>query len=245
MNRSLVFYGHHKCGSRYFRTYLLKEIAKIGGAEFHQYSISDPVFEFEHPDDLDFYNVDFQKLTERACVMGLTNASRKVVDKIEAADPEHVGIHVIRDPRQFLVSCYFHHLDGHPVETPLWRWPKLGEDRLKLQTLSQEDGLIYEMDNIAGSIIERQIRPWEEKSNIIEVKLEDLDVDLAGFMSDIGKRLGLNLDVITPRQEMRFENPNSVQWREVFTPPVADAFRQRFNDILLRYGYETNPNWDL
>jgi lipopolysaccharide transport system ATP-binding protein len=32
-------------------------------------------------------------------------------------------------------------------------------------------------------------------------------------------------------------------WRNYFTPRVADAFKKRFGDILIAAGYEKDLNW--
>ncbi len=243
MKKNLVFYGHHKCGSRYFRAYLLREISKLTGAAFFEYEIDDPIYTFEQPDFLDLDNVKFERLSSERCIVGLTNASQPVVNRIFENDSQHVGLHVRRDPRQFLVSSYWHHLAGHPVKTDLWHWPKLGEDRRVLESLNQEDGILYEMDHIAGDILVRQFRSWVRRPNIIEFKLEDVDVSMPLLTDRLGSELGADLSSLKPDMSRRKSNPDALNWREMFTPRITDVFKSRFNDILVDWGYENGDSW--
>ncbi len=240
MRKNLVFFGHHKCGSRYFRAYILREIARVAKVPFYQYEIASPVYEFDQPDFLDLDNVRFERLSRERCILGLTNSSQPVVERVLECDQDFIGVHVRRDPRQFLVSAYYHHLDGHPVETETWRWPKLESDRVKLNSMNVEDGLIFEMDNIAGDIIDRQFRAWIFRPEIIEIKLEELDLHLAELMHDLNRALGLSIDTLKPNREMRQANPIAKDWRSVFTPRVTSEFNHRFGDVLERWGYSSD-----
>ncbi|MEM7664190.1 MAG: hypothetical protein AAF292_18265 [Pseudomonadota bacterium] len=212
---------------------------------FYQYEIDDPIYVFDQPDFLDLDNVKFERLAQERCIIGLTNSSSAVVERAFANDPDHVGLHVTRDPRQFLASSYFHHLEGHPTESDVWHWEKLASDRARLQTLSQEDGLIYEMDNIAGDILDRQFRAWVRRSNILEVKLEEADTELSALMQQLSGFLGLDLSSIIPRVEARQANPQAQNWQAVFTPRIVDEFKFRFNDVLVDWGYENDDSWTV
>ena len=82
------------------------------------------------------------------------------------------AFHVVRDPRDILVSAYFSHLKTHPTDN----WPELGAHRAHLSTLSKEEGLFAEMDFSAGQF--EDMYTWNyEQPDILELKLEELSPD--------------------------------------------------------------------
>jgi hypothetical protein len=52
------------------------------------------------------------------------------------------GFHIIRDPRDILVSSYFSHLNSHPTE----RWPELAAHKRELGRLDLAEGLLCDME---------------------------------------------------------------------------------------------------
>lgn len=240
--KNIVFFGHHKCGSRYFRKYILNRIGALTGRDVVGYQTSEKFITFNKLDELEYYGAPFDLLNPGPIILGLTNTSPRIVDAVRTVDSDYIGIHVVRDPRQILVSSYFHHLEGHPVEAPKWYWSKLDHDRKKLQSLSREEGLIYELENITDEILSEQIRPWENQSNTLELKLETFDSEIEEFSSKLSKDLGENIELQSSEAHHQ-ENDRSQDWRAVFTPRLTDLFKERHNDLLLRWGYETDDRW--
>ncbi|MEL6361285.1 MAG: hypothetical protein AAFR21_09365 [Pseudomonadota bacterium] len=239
----IVFFGHHKCGSRFFRQTVLRPLAQANGYETQAYHINEPMFEFETAHDLDLYHVDFEKFaaSERAVLM-LANSGKPVVDRLNRLGLDYVGIHVLRDPRQFFVSSYFHHLDGHIIVRPdQWIWRKLEKDRPILESLSLEDGLLYELDNITKDVIDNQLRPWRPAPNILEIRLEEFNPDpLTGQqnLAHLAEFCGF-----TDRAEIdlskTFSNPAAPSdWRRVLTTKVLEAFNERYGDLVAQLGYD-------
>ena len=54
-----VFFGHHKCGSRFFRNEVFGRIAESTGARVRSYKIANPPHHYSRLDDLDLPNIDF------------------------------------------------------------------------------------------------------------------------------------------------------------------------------------------
>lgn len=61
---------------------------------------------------------------------------------ILGALPAFRGVHLVRDPRDILVSSYFAHRFSHPTAD----WPELAAHRRELEALNEEDGLLLELD---------------------------------------------------------------------------------------------------
>ena len=100
------------------------------------------------------------------------------VDMLAYTDPEleivrtlgdFVGFHIIRDPRDIVVSAYFSHLHSHPTDN----WPELIAYRAQLQKLSKDDGLLWEMEFRRKEF--EQLCEWDyAQENVLELKMEDV-----------------------------------------------------------------------
>jgi hypothetical protein len=156
---------------------------------------------------------------------------------------QYRGIRVIRDPRQVLVSNYFHHKEGHAIINPAgWVWDQLREDRPVLNSLPQEDGIVHELNSITGDILENQLYPWEPDPRILEFKLEEFSSDLDGNLRKICDHFGFARADSAQRHEVH-ANPASQKWRECFTPKITSVFKERYGQLLIDLGYERDFDW--
>jgi hypothetical protein len=79
------------------------------------------------------------------------------------------AFHVIRDPRDIVVSGYFSHLASHPTDG----LPELAAHREHLQAVPKEEGLVLEMEFSRRSLLD--MAEWDYgRPEILELKLEDL-----------------------------------------------------------------------
>ena len=82
---------------------------------------------------------------------------------------DFVGFHIIRDPRDIVVSAYFSHLHSHRTDN----WPELIAHRAQLQKLSKDDGLLLEMEFRRSEF--EQLCEWDyAQENVLELKMEDI-----------------------------------------------------------------------
>lgn len=238
-----VFFGHHKCASRYFRMSVLKPAADAAGLLVVQYAIKAPPFHFRRLDALDFENIDFKAAELNAdAVLCLSNASARVVEKVRQRGTPIRALRVLRDPRQILASNYFHHLSGHDTRSKGWVWDQLIEDRVLFKHLSLEDGLMHELNHITRDLLDNQIFAWTAPEDTLEIRLEDFGADPAQGLHDIGRHLQLPVDADAIPSN-RFANTSAQSWRECFTDRIKDAFKERYGEGLIRLGYETSLNW--
>ncbi len=98
-------------------------------------------------------------------MLPLSNAQYKCVRDI----PDFLGVHVIQDPRDVVMSGYFSHLYSHPTRG----WPKLAKYRDILRSVNKDEGLILEMDFLGW--VFRSMDEWNyEDSRILERRMEDI-----------------------------------------------------------------------
>jgi hypothetical protein len=79
------------------------------------------------------------------------------------------GFHMVRDPRDVVVSAYFSHLYSHSTEA----WPALIEHRRALEQLSPEEGLLLEMKFRERQMME--MYHWDySREDILELRMEEV-----------------------------------------------------------------------
>lgn len=165
---------------------------------------------------------------------------------------------VVRDLRDTLVSAYFSFKISHgeidPAVTRL---------RAALASASEEDGLIYLMDEWLPGCARIQLS-WAESGerliryeDLIERDLEILEPLLLGECALPVPRERLRAAIIANRfasqtggRQPGVEDRNAHQrkgvsgdWRGHFTRRVKQAFKARFGGILVATGYERDLDW--
>jgi Sulfotransferase domain len=242
LTQNLVCFAHHKGASRLFRFQIFEPIANLMGLEVVRYKRLQKSLVFNDIEDLELKSIEFDLLaTGDTKVVLIGNSGPRIARAIRTANPNFKAIHAVRDPRQILVSGYFHHLDGHDIIWPGFYWEKLAADREALTKLSQEEGILYELENISHEVL-TQILLWQKDPRIMEVRVEDLVASPNTVITDICSFLVVptcsSLDVANTSS-----NEASQPWQSVFTPRVKHRFKEKFNDIVVRYGYETDSDW--
>lgn len=170
------------------------------------------------------------------------------------------GLHIIRDPRDVIVSaCFYHQKSSEPqlhVPKKEFRGMTYQEKLCSFPTV--DDQLLFSMENSAGSTV-RDIVSWDyRQSNFLNVKYEDLmtDVDLLLFHR-IFTFLGFPGEAIPCALQSAYDNSlfsgkvstghirsgKSQQWRSYFKPVHKSRFQELFGDALVKLGYEDNNNW--
>jgi len=165
------YFGHHKCATRWIRD-ILSEVCWQAG--FRTERVRDPLMPMAHGPllttegrrlscaDLGTYlrqsSVDF-------CLV--RNAYREQLEAL--SEIPFRGFHVVRDPRDLIVSAYFSHRYSHPTAG----YPHLAKHRQRLQEVSKEEGLLLEMDFSAQEL--RDLGEWPYgHPDILELKMEEL-----------------------------------------------------------------------
>jgi hypothetical protein len=171
------------------------------------------------------------------------------------------GIHMIRDPRDVIVSgCMYHQKSEEPwlhlyqMEYDGWTYQK------KLNSLdSLEEKIFFEMEHAGGRTIKDMLAWNYHQPEFLEIKYEDLieDSDLLLFQ-DIFRFLGFPEQSIPAVLEIAYQNSlfsgklkkslhlrsgKKDQWKEYFSPDHRERFAVLFGDALIRLGYEKDHAW--
>ena len=278
----LAFFGHHKAASSTIA-------AMLGGI---CYEMCLKPFPCNSPQKFDYDLKKFIEVNKVDC-LSYTNADYQYTKHLT----NYRGFHVIRDPRDTLVSAYFSHLYSHPTKN----FPELIPHREKLSQLSKNEGLIAEMD--FSDVYFQHMYHWNYKlPNVLEIKMENLFADpydnfttIFNFMGILDVSSNSNIKPIYPKlvktinkihiktnrfsplyfkqgklsksrlmdkiNEYKFENLAkgrkrgqqdvkshyrkgvSGDWKNHLTSEHIKLFKDRYNDLVLKTGYESDPDW--
>jgi hypothetical protein len=137
---NLVFFGHHKCASTWM-TNIFYGIQKWTGYRIHY---------MYHPES----ELNIHPNARRSDVARYTDLR---------------GVHLIRDPRDVVISGYWSHLKTHPPRD----WTEMILLRERLNKVSFADGLFLEMDFLEQHF--RDMSEWDYTlPNVLELRYEDV-----------------------------------------------------------------------
>ncbi|KAA5604047.1 sulfotransferase domain-containing protein [Roseospira marina] len=165
------------------------------------------------------------------------------------------GLHVIRDPRDVLVSSANYHLKSAEGWLHVRR-PEFGDQTYQEHIRSlptMEARLLFEIDHASGETI-RDMHSWYEgRPGFRELRYEDLVTEraVAEFsqavadwpLSDKDRDLLIAVfDYFSirgrgSRRNAHIRNPSPGQWRQHFTPPVLARFTEAFGPVVEDLGY--------
>ena len=111
-NGLLAYFGHHKCATIWISS-IVSSVCKKIGLRFFEVN-GPPLFDHNLKSFVEGKKIEF---------LSYTNANIKFVNRLE----NFTGFHVIRDPRDIIVSAYFSHLHSHPTDI----WPELIPSHLR------------------------------------------------------------------------------------------------------------------
>ena len=101
----IAYFGHHKCGTIWIASIFHAVCDIVGLKKKHAHN----------PQQFG-YDISASREQEGFNALSYTNAN---YDYVEGQNL--IGFHVVRDPRDIIVSGYFSHLWSHPDDT----WPAL------------------------------------------------------------------------------------------------------------------------
>lgn len=169
-------------------------------------------------------------------------------------------IFVYRDPRDMIVSHVFYATQMHTGH---------GMHRYyneTLQTMEQRINAaitgVAESGSELSPILEKynSYLGWLEQPAVLCLRFEDLILDrqatlgrlldylvLRGFQPKISRdqEIAILEAAIAPKKSGTFRKGQPGNWREHFTADNTALFKEKTGDLLLRLGYESEPDWQF
>jgi hypothetical protein len=166
MSRPLYgYFGHHKCASTWIHS-ILETICCDAGLEI-AYLYAPRNFADDLPRHVAERRIDF---------VSYVNADADFLKGL----PPYRGFHVVRDPRDIVVSGYFSHKNSHPTDD----FPELPAHREKLQSVPKDEGLHAEIEFSFTRQVLGEMVKWDYRQpHVLELKQEELTPDpYRGFL---------------------------------------------------------------
>jgi hypothetical protein len=211
------------------------------------------------------YGLHFQADTQEE-LMSSTEIFLQDHSRIDrAALPSYRGSHMIRDPRDMVVSGYHYHLwtDEEWARTPQKRYDgKSFQDALK--DVGKKRGLILEMERFCREDL-RDMLQWNyDDPDFLELKYEDVIADEAAHFEALFTHYGFHQDAVGAGLEIAeyysFQNVSgrsfgdveeqshlrsgrTSQWEDHFDEDLKDRFKELAGNAVTKLGYEENQNW--
>lgn len=205
---------------------------------------------------------DHKELLEDPIEPGRVYSSCYVTrDKLESVEvpPDSRRFVVLRDLRDTLVSGYFSLKISHPK----YKLAAVNAMRDRLQDMELERGLMHTLDEWVPANAEIQ-RSWIESGEPF-VRFEDLLGDNEALLREILlDKCELGVTKRKLHKAIKHENFERLSggrtrgeedvsahyrkgiagdWRNYFTEPLKDAFKERYGDLLIAAGYERDDDW--
>jgi hypothetical protein len=192
----LAYFGHHKCASTWIHSIIDWVCADAGWKLAYLYD--------EKPFGTDLASY---VAAEKIDFVSYVNANPKYVNL-----GTFRGFHVVRDPRDLVVSAYFSHKNSHPTTD----WPELPAHREKLNKLSKSDGLFAEME-FNRPVLE-EMRAWDyNQEHVLELRQEELTPDpYRSFLSVFGFLGVLDEENFAKKRQVPYlmRAANNIWWRQ-------------------------------
>jgi Sulfotransferase domain len=243
----LAYFGHHRCGTQWTAS-IVEDVCSAAGLTAVRHDNSNrfqgDILSYRQKNPFDFW-----------CYI---NADYRFVRGVDVR-----GFHVVRDPRDVIVSAYFSHLTSHPVRD---RWPQLRHHRNLLQSLSKDEGILQEMEFSASTLYAMLF--WDPLTpNVREIRFEDLIQNSEDKFCKIFAELGLVPSRVSETVVREIVGLHAFQcmsggrqrgeedtahhfrkgvpgdWRNHFKPSHIDHLKKLFNPLLIKLGYEANESW--
>lgn len=160
-----AFFGRHKSASTWARSIIHEAAAALDlkiltihvPAQYESYGTVGDMVRVERPD-----------------ILIMTRPFQHEVETLRDFDLR--AVHLVRDPRDIIVSGYFSHRNSHPEVFGGIPWPELIEHRKVLKEVGKDAGIEAEIE-FSGLFLDPMMGWNYHQPGVLEVKMEDLTAD--------------------------------------------------------------------
>lgn len=206
-----LYCGHHKCASQYIKTILGQSAILMGWSMKVDSIPSQLPMGYHLREPFASRILAKQEMLARGAydLICLENADSEALAVLEAHH-DYRGFHVIRDPRDIVVSGYFSHRYSHPRSE--YKSPWLWQHRSHLASLPDlESGLLAEIEFCSTYFA--RLHEWNyQNPNILEIRYEGLIVEPMVTFMQIYRFWGIRVPAFAPLALAQLL-PNYVQYR--------------------------------
>jgi hypothetical protein len=154
----MMYFGHHKCATSWVMS-ILRPVCREMNWKYGNF----------HNPRMFAGNLHDYLVQNQYQFVSYINADAQHVSGVQLP---FKGFHIIRDPRDIIVSSYFSSLNSHPTN----QWPELITHREKIKTHPLDAGLLLEMDFIHD--VMEHLTAWNyNQPNVLELRFEEVTRD--------------------------------------------------------------------
>lgn len=172
---------------------------------------------------------------------------------------EYVGSHMIRDPRDMVVSGYFYHLWTPEPWAHLPRAEYRGRTyQEQLNYLPKSEGMLEEIRRMSFWI--KHMADWDyDNPRMYEIRYEDIMRDEPRIMREMFTHYGFRREAVDSACRIadkytfkrmaggggssHLRSGKTGEWSEHFGPEQRALFKELFPGVLATLGYETDDDW--
>lgn len=213
-------------------------------------------------------NLTDEPIVAAAAIL-VCNHSQHLSTELDPLRGNVVASHLIRDPRDAIVSGYFYHLWTNEswVHEPQTQFGGSSYQQ-HLKSIDQESGIAAEIERFGHYVHEYGLMEWNyHDPRVLELKYETLIADeqatferlfrhyrftsravtvatKLALQQSFSKATNRNLGQASPSSRpshLRSGQPG--EWKSVLSTEHCRQFKNTCGDLLIHMGYETNDDW--